>query len=134
LEPDEQNRPRQLALNFYPVGQDLAAHSLLLQYYLLLPIALDTAGARRVAGWLPEINNQVVLGHFSLGDQTNQLHFRYVQALPRDEVITAETVTDVLTLVTYSPVLFAAALEGLGNGSLTLAEAQAQVQARLGDA
>jgi len=132
LEPDEQARPRQLALNFYPVGEDLAPHSLLLQYYLLLPIRPKGAGAQRVRDWLPEVNSQVVLGHFGLGETAGQLHFRYVQALPRDEVITSEAVADVLTLVTYSPLLFLPALEGLADGSLTLAEARAQLQASLG--
>ncbi len=132
LEPDELGRPRQLALNFYPVDEALIANSLLLQYYLLLPVALNAAGARRVREWLPEINSQTVLGHFGLDAEAQRLHFRYVQALPRDEVITAEAVEDVLTLVTYSPLLYAAALEGLANGSLRLAEARAQVQARLG--
>ena len=91
---------------------------------------VETVFGRRL--WLPEINSQTVLGHFGLDAEAQRLHFRYVQALPRDEVITAEAVEDVLTLVTYSPLLYADALEGLANGSLTLAEARAQVQARLG--
>ena len=132
LEPDGQERPRQLALNYYPVDEDQVEYSLLLQYYIALPFALDEAGLARVREWLPEINNQVVLGHFSISDEQKQLAYRYVQTLPRDEVITTEAVADVLTLVTYSPVLFAEALEGLATGKLSLEQARKEVRKSLG--
>jgi hypothetical protein len=132
LEPDAQERPRQLALNYYPVDEDQVEYSLLLQYYIALPITFDEAGLGRVRAWLPEINNQMVLGHFGITDEQKQVHYRYVQALPRDEVVTTEAVADVLTLVTYSPVLFASALEDLAAGKLTIEQARKQVKKTIG--
>ncbi len=131
LEPDADDRPWQMAVNFYPADPELVQATLLLQYFIVLPVLLDEAGAARVRAWLPEVNNQVVVGHFSLSvAEPPQLHFRYVQALPAEAVISAAAVSDVLTLVAYTPVLFAGALAGLGAGTLTLAQARAQVMAR----
>ncbi len=137
LEPDAQERPRQMAVNFYPADPELVAHTLLLQYFIVLPVALDEAGAARVREWLPELNNQVVVGHFSLSGpgaaagQTPQLHFRYVQALPSDEVITSEAVADVMTLVSYTPLLYQNALENLAAGLTTIDQARASLKADL---
>jgi len=131
LEPDHRARPVQLALSFYPVGADLVAHTLLLQYFIALPFTTDAAGLARLAAWLPDVNNRVVLGHFGLSAGEGQVHYRYVQALPEEGIVGVETVEDVLTLVRFTPSLFAAVLEDLAEGRLTPAEAQAQVDAHL---
>lgn len=135
LEPDAQERPRQMAVNFYPADPELVADTLLLQYFIVLPVAQDEAGAARVREWLPEINNQVVVGHFSLSSpsagQAPQLHFRYVQALPSDEVITAAAVSDVITLVSYTPLLYQNALEDLAAGTITLDQARASLKTEM---
>ncbi len=137
LEPDAQERPRQMAVNFYPADPELVADTLLLQYFIVLPVALDEAGAARVREWLPEINNQVVVGHFSLSTSTSeapQLHFRYVQALLSDEVVSAKAVSDVITLVSYTPLLYQNALEDLAAGTITLEQARASLKAEMDDA
>lgn len=140
LEPDAQERPRQMAVNFYPADPELVANTLLLQYFIVLPVALDEAGAARVREWLPEINNQVVVGHFSLSGagaeagQAPQLHFRYVQALRSDEVLSAEAVSDVITLVSYTPLLYQNALEDLASGDITLDQARASLKSQMDDA
>jgi hypothetical protein len=134
LEPDAEERPRQMAANFYPADPELVRDTLLLQYFIVLPVKLDRAGAARVREWLPEVNNQVVLGHFSLSvGEPQQLHFRYVQALPSDKVISAEAVSDVMTLVGYTPLLYQNALEDLAAGDITVEKARANLAAQLND-
>ena len=138
LEPDAQERPRQMAVNFYPADPELVADTLLLQYFIVLPVTLDEAGAARVREWLPEINNQVVVGHFSLSGSgagaAPQLHFRYVQALPSGKVISAEAVSDVITLVSYPPLLYQNALEDLASGDINLDQARASLKSEMDDA
>jgi hypothetical protein len=131
LDPDHRGRPMQLAISFYPVGADLVAHTLLLQYFIALPFSTDAAGLARVRAWLPAANNRVVLGHFGLSTGEGQVHYRYVQALPEEGVVGGETVGDVLTLVRYTPLLFAEALEDLAVGHIGPEEAEARVEARL---
>lgn len=128
LEADGKNRARQLALNFYPLEDEEFADTLFLQYFIGLPFALPKANLAAVSQLLPAINNKVVLGHFGVTDGDRQLHFRYVQALPSDEIISAEKVADVVTLVTYTPVLFQDVLEAAATGELSLAEARKRVE------
>lgn len=131
LDPDDRGRPMQLAISFYPVGADLVAHTLLLQYFIALPFTTGPDGLARLSAWLPDVNNRVVLGHFGLSTGEGQVHYRYVQALPEEGVVGGETIEDVLTLVRFTPALFAPTLEALAEGRLTPAQAQAQVDARL---
>jgi hypothetical protein len=128
LETERETDPRQMAVNFYPADPELVADTLLLQYFIALPGEWDEAAAERVRAWLPQVNIQIVLGHFSLSDAAPYyLHFRYVQTLPAAAVISAEAVNDVVLLVTYTPRLFGGPLAGLAAGTLSLAEARAQV-------
>jgi len=134
LEPDAEERPRQMAVNFYPADPELVPDTLLLQYFIILPMKINEAGAARLREWLPEVNNQVVLGHFSLSaGQPQQLHFRYVQALPSDQVLSAEAVTDVITLVGYTPLLYQNALEALADGDMTVEQARANLAAQMNE-
>jgi hypothetical protein len=129
LEPDSQGRPRQLALNFYPVDESQLEDTLLLQYFVALPIELPETALPDIRQLLPDINNKVVLGHFGLTAGQPQLHFRYVQALPADDVITREKVANILTLVTYTPLLFQDVLEQVALGALAPVDALAKIQA-----
>ena len=134
LEPDAEERPRQMVVNFYPADLELVPDTLLLQYFIVMPLNIDHAGADRLREWLPEVNNQVVLGHFSLSTgQPQQLHFRYVQALPSDKVISAQAVTDVITLVGYTPLLYQNSLEALAEGDITIERARANLAEQLKD-
>jgi hypothetical protein len=134
LEPDAEERPRHMAVNFYPADPELVPDTLLLQYFIVLPVMIDKAGAARLREWLPEVNNQVVLGHFSLSTgQPQQLHYRYVQALPSDSVISAEAVSDVITLVGYTPLLYQNSLEALADGDITVERARANLAEQLNE-
>jgi len=128
--PDAALAPRELAITFYPIADDQLDDTLLLQYYIALPSAFAGDGLARVREWLPELNNKTALGHFGLTDDHQQLHFRYVQTLPVTTGVTREAVAEVLLLVAYTPLMFSAPLAGLAAGTLTLAEARAQVAAR----
>lgn len=133
LEPDADERQRQMAVNFYPADPELVGDSLFLQYFLVLPFRFDAAGAARLREYLPEANNQVVIGHFSLSTaEPYQCHFRYVQTLPADSILRAEAVTDVLTLVSYTPLLYQNVLEDLAAGDITVEQARANQAAQLG--
>ena len=132
LEPDAEERPRQMAVNFYPADRELIRDTLLLQYFIALPVTINAAAAARLREWLPEVNNHVVLGHFSLSaGQPQQLHFRYVQALPANAAIGAKAVTDVITLVSYTPLLYQNALEDLADGDITVEQARANLAAQI---
>ena len=134
LEPDAEERPRQMAVNFYPADPELVPDTLLLQYFIVLPVTMNEAGAARLREWLPEVNNQVVVGHFSLSaSQPLQLHFRYVQALPSANVIRAEAVADVITLVSYTPLLYQNAWEDLAAGDITVEQARANLAAQMAE-
>lgn len=123
--------PLQLAVTFYPLADDQLDETLLLQYFIALPVTFSGDGLDRVRAWLPELNNKTALGHFGLTDDHQQLHYRYVQALPLTTGLTRAAVADVLLLVAYTPTLFAVPLAGLAAATLTLAEARAQVAAQL---
>ncbi len=134
LEPDAEERPRQMAVNFYPADPELVPDTLLLQYFIVLPVKMDEAGATRLREWLPEVNNQVVVGHFSLSASGPlQMHFRYVQALPSASVVTAEAVNDVITLVSYTPLLYQNAFEDLAAGDISVEKARANLAAQMSE-
>ena len=134
LEPDADERPRQMAVNFYPADPELVPNTLLLQYFIVLPVKMNAAGAARLREWLPEVNNQVVVGHFSVSAaEPLQLHFRYVQALPSASIVQAEAVTDVITLVSYTPLLYQNALEDLADGDISVAQARANLAEQMGE-
>jgi hypothetical protein len=130
LDPDEMSRPRQMALTFYPVGEEDLENTMLLQYFLELPFELSPEGRERAAELLPYVNNKVVLGHFGLGDKENRVHYRYVQALRQDQVVSREAVVDVIVLLSYTPVLFQPVLEALAQGALSVREAREQIDAQ----
>jgi hypothetical protein len=52
LEPDADERPRQMAVNFYPADPELVPNTLLLQYFIVLPVKMNAAGAARTR-WQP---------------------------------------------------------------------------------
>jgi hypothetical protein len=131
LEPDAQERPRQMAVNYYPADAELVAETLLLQYFQVLPVRVDEAAAARLREWLPEVNNQVVVGQFSLTREPPQLTFRYVQALPADDVVNAEAVRDVISLVSFTPLIYQNTLEDLAAGLITVEQARAKLKAEL---
>lgn len=130
LEPDAKGRPMQMALTFYPLGEDELENTLLLQYFIELPFDVDEKGLARAIELLPYINNKVVVGHFGVTDGQDKLHYRYVQALPLDKIITAEAVTDVIVLANYTPVLFGDVLEELAEGKISIEQAKAKVDAK----
>jgi len=130
LEPDAKGRPLQMALTFYPLGEDELENTLLLQYFIELPFDLDEKGLARTIELLPYINNKVVVGHFGVTDGQRKLHYRYVQALPLDKIITAKAVTDVIVLANYTPVLFGDVLEEIAEGKISIGQAKAKVDAK----
>jgi hypothetical protein len=130
LEPDAKGRPMQMALTFYPLGEDELENTLLLQYFIELPFEVDEKGLASVMELLPYINNKVVVGHFGVTDGQNKLHYRYVQALLLDKIITQEAVTDVIVLANYTPVLFGDVLEEIAEGKISVEQARAKVDAK----
>jgi hypothetical protein len=130
LEPDAKGRPMEMTLTFYPVGDDDVENTMLLQYYVELPMEVDRPGLSRVRELLPDINNQVVLGHFSISDSQNRLHYRYVQALRADQLVSAAAVTDVMTITSYTPAAFEDILEALAKDEISVEQARAQLDAR----
>lgn len=133
LEPDSHGRPLHLSLTFYPVGEDDIENSLLLQYFIELPLDLDAEGLARVKELLPEINNKIVLGHLGITDGQNKLHYRYVQVLPADRVVSKEAVSDVVILLSYTPMLFDEILEDLAIGNISVMDARSKFEAKYGD-
>jgi hypothetical protein len=122
--------PLELALSFYPVDAGEVKHSLLLQYYSELPLALDAAGLRLVRELLPALNGKTVLGHFGVVEGRHALNYRYVQALLADAPITYPAIADVLLLVGYTPALFLELLDSVARGRILPDEARAQLAAR----
>jgi hypothetical protein len=131
IDPDLAGREQTMALTFYPT-EDLES-TMLLQYYIQLPFDLDAAGLERVAGLLPYLNRRLVVGHFGITEEEGAVHYRYVQALQVDELITRERIADVVTMVAFSPLLFEEILEKLGTGAMSIEEARAEADARYGE-
>ena len=134
LEPDAGGRAKQLALNFYPLSKEDVEHSLFLQYFVDLPIVADEDGLARIREVLPDMNNKVILGHFGIGAGTQRLHYRYVQTLPADEMVTLEAVADVILMTGYTPMVFEGLLEELAQGTISVEEARARVEGVYADA
>jgi hypothetical protein len=130
LVTDAWGRPQQMALTFYPVGEDEVKHTLLLQYFIELPFQVNSKELAQMREVLLDINSKVVLGHFGITPGQNKLHYRYVQTLPLDRIITGEAVADVILLVNYTPILFAEILEEFAEKRISLEQAKAKVAAR----
>lgn len=130
LEPDDRGRPRQMAITFYPVSREDVENTMFLQYFVDLPFDVDQEGLARVKELLPDVNNKAVIGHFGITEGQNRLHYRYVQALPADRIVTAEAVADVIVMVHYTPRLFEGILEELQEGKISVEQAHARVGAR----
>ena len=109
----------QLALNFYPLADEEFTDTLFLQYFIALPLRPTDATRGNVLELMVDINNRLVVGHVGLSSGESQAHFRYVQPLPSDELVTTEKIANVLLLVTYSPQLFQDALREVADGSMT---------------
>lgn len=122
--------PLEMALGFYPVDPQQVKHTLLLQYFMELPLRPDDEGLRRVVELLPDLNGKAVLGHFSVDSGRRSLIYRYVQTLPAGEPITQSAVADVMVLVGYTPALFIDLLEELAGGQLSVEQARTQLAAR----
>jgi hypothetical protein len=129
LEPDAKGRRKNLALAFYPVPEFDDTN--FLQYYIELRFEVDDEAQTRVLPLLPYINQRLVLGHFGITDGEQNLHYRYVQALPSLDVITEDQVKDVIAIVEYSPVLFEEILEQAAAGTMSLGEARRMVNQKL---
>ncbi len=129
LEPDARRRPKQMALTFYPVGEETVENTLFLQYFVDLPFDVSHEGTARVSELLPDINNKLVVGHFGVTAGQNRLHYRYIQALPADRIIAREAVEDVIVMVSYTPLLFEEILEELAEGQVSLAQARIRLEA-----
>jgi hypothetical protein len=54
-----------MALSLHPVGAERVVHSLLLQYYIVLPVTLDGDGLARVRERLTEIKHEAVVDQFA---------------------------------------------------------------------
>ena len=61
------------------------------------------------------------------------MHFRYVQALPWADVVTAQAVTDVITLVTCSLLLYRNSFEDLAAGDISVEKARANLAAQMSE-
>lgn len=125
LEPDAKGRAKQMALTFYPVAE--FEDTLLLQYFIPLPFKAEPKQLPQLYTLLPELNSKLVLGHFGFSSGEGTLHLRYVQALNASDLLTQERVADVITLVTFSTVLFEGVLEDLVTGKLSVAQALAKL-------
>ena len=127
LEADAAGRSRQMALTFYPVSEEDVEYILLLQYFLEMPFDINPDQTGAIAELLSYVNVKVVLGHFGITEGKNKLHYRYVQALPNQDVVSKEAVSDVITLVTFTPLLFGDVLEAMAAGKISLESAKRQV-------
>jgi hypothetical protein len=127
LETDTAGRPRQMALTYYPVSEEDVEYILLLQYFLELPFEVRPAQMGVVAELLCYVNAKVVLGHFGVTEGKAKLDYRYVQTLPKQDVISKEAVSDVITLVNFTPLLFGDVLEAISTGKISLEDAKRQV-------
>ncbi|MBN1136785.1 MAG: hypothetical protein JXM73_09365 [Anaerolineae bacterium] len=128
LDPDSAGREQTLAVTFYPTEE--LESTMLLQYYVQLPFRLDAAGLQRVTGLLPYLNRRLVVGHLGIDEDAGAVHYRYVQALQVDELITRERIADVVAMVSFSPHLFGEIVEKVGSGAISLEEARAEVDAQ----
>jgi hypothetical protein len=133
LESDSGGQPLQMALTFYPVGEDEVENTMLLQYFIELPFEVDEGGLARLRELLPDINNKIVLGHLGITVGQNKLHYRYVQALPVDRLISHGAVSDVIVLVTYTPRLFEEMVQDLAGGTISVEQARARLDAQYAD-
>ncbi len=126
LEPDAEGQPAQMACNFYPVDEELE-NTLLLQYFIQLPMELDDEGLARMRELLPDLNNRTVVGHFGLTADQNKVHYRYTQALPSDDIIDRDKVADVIMLVTSTPGFLGELLARVVKGQTSVADARQEI-------
>lgn len=126
LDSDQQGRPRQMTLTFYPIDAEQFENTLLLQYFLELPFSLKPGAIDEVNKLLIYLNNKAVVGHFGITQGQNKLHHRYVQTLPSDDVVNEDIASDTIMLFNYTSILFGSILESVASGEMSAAEAQKQ--------
>jgi hypothetical protein len=111
LEPDWNQRSRELACTFYPLAEEEAPSILLLQYFLEMPFEIAAGAEQKVNALLMEINNKTVLGHFGVTAATRKVHHRYIQTFAESHLLNEEAIADVVTLFNYTSLMFGEAIE-----------------------
>ncbi len=126
LDSDQQDRPRQMTLTFYPIDAEQFENTLLLQYFLELPFSVQPRAIDEMNKLLIYLNNKAVVGHFGITQGQNKLHHRYVQTLSSEDVVNEGIAADTIVLFNYTSILFGNILESVASGKMSAAEAQQQ--------
>lgn len=122
--------PIEMALTFYPVEPNTTQYSMLLQYFIEIPLAFEHEALEQYRQLLPDLNDKTVLGHFGITSIRATPHYRYVQTLPLDRPITKADVADTIILVSYTPALFSDLLTALATKNLDANAARNQLHKR----
>jgi hypothetical protein len=101
LPKDDKERSRGINILYIPSekGKELNSVSLI-QFFSGVPFTLDEKSRERAMYLIYGINNQLPIGHFSIG-QTGTLYFRYVAAMPKNQFMDADYLQQLILLIIY---------------------------------
>lgn len=123
LPEDVEQRPRGINVLYIPSERGKKLHSIsLIQFFAAVPFSLDKKSQERVIDFIYEANNQLPMGHFSIGP-TGTLYYRYVLAMSRNQVMDPDYLQQLLLLVIHQLNRNFPILESIANGSLAKKDA-----------
>lgn len=116
---DDKERERSIGVSILPFdeGEGLDATQLV-QFYSHLPIEIDDDSLAVCQRAVAMVNGAMAIGHF--GMQGSNLFYRYVLAVPADQVIDTEMTPELLGLLGFHQEHFGDYFEGLVEDEIAL--------------
>jgi hypothetical protein len=116
LPKDDKERDRGINILYIPSekGKELNAIRLI-QFFSGVPFIIDEKNQEQVKNSIYQINNQLPLGHFSIG-QTGTLYYRYVTTTPKNELMDSDYLQQLILLIIHQLDRTFPMLESIANG------------------
>lgn len=90
-----------LTIAFYPMDDDLD-EARFVQFYLQADFEVKPENVDRLGTEIRAANRDMPLGHFNLSREEDQLYFKYVLALPRNNAPDAVFIGDIVDMCAYA--------------------------------
>ncbi len=124
---DEQGRERWVSFNYAPQDDDDFDTIRLIQLYATLPFQIDLAYRAELVELVLALSANSMLGNFYINNEENSVVTRYVFIQPDEDALNLAVMMETLQFFVFYQDLFSSAIEKVGNGSLSTAEALQQL-------
>lgn len=118
LDPDDEDRPRSMAMSIMPFGSDDLASTRLTQFYVELPFTFGEDDRATVERAVAIVNPALAIGHFGVRGET--LIYRYVWATPNSSTFDLDATVELIALLAFHQEHFGDYFEGLIDDEIAL--------------